>query len=136
MNIIRIKKIQEDCEIPTMNPNNTFDIRIHRFHKIDDYTGEIIEQNTQTYFLQSLKRVLITTGYAITYVPNNLLIEAKTRSQCAIKDGLIVLGCCIHNNELAVLLSLQSDSVVKLEKGFRIAVGMLGIVHEVKIEKI
>ncbi len=130
-NILQIKKLYDDVELPTMNSYGIFDIRVHSFHKINEYDG-IVSTESNSMYLKSLERVMIKTGYSlhINQFPNKLL-KIFTRIPCAIKDGLVVLGgeqlwyLNETSKELEVILYNSSDRAFVLQKGFRIAQGMI-----------
>ena len=139
MNHTLLISTTEGVEIPTINKDGTFDLKINSFHKVTKYDG-VLDNESETFCLTSNNRVLVKTGLFIK-IPDFTALYILTRTPAALKDGLKVLNAPIiittsDNKEIEIILHNSSEDVILLKKGYRIAQAILTSYYQPIFQKV
>lgn len=122
---VQIKKLVSDAIIPAYQSEDAagFDL-----HSIEDYT------------IQPAERVLIKTGVSIA-LERGYELQIRPRSGLAFKHGITVLNTpgtvdSDYRGEIMVLLINHSNDEFVIQKGERIAQGVVNAIIQAQFEEV
>lgn len=130
---IQIKKLNKNVKLPEYATDGSagFDLVAHNFKAWDDdnQNFRIYELDTQTINIYKGQRVLVGTGFSIA-IPDGYMMDIRTRSGKALKEGLIVANSpgtidSDYRGEVGVILINTTDSIIKINKGDKVAQGVV-----------